>query len=116
MTVNGVLQLAVFIGVLIALVKPLGTYMANVYEGQSFANRIFGPFERFLYRLFGVREDDEMTWKTYALAFLLFNLLGIIVVYVLQRIQTSLPLNQGTVFLTTPMTPDSAFNTATSFG
>src|SRR5262245_62168582 len=116
MTTNGVLQLVVYLVVLIALAKPLGTYMANVYQGQSFANRIFGPFERFLYRLFGVREDDEMTWKTYALAFLLFNLLGILVVYVLQRVQTSLPLNQGTQFLTTPLTPDSAFNTAESFG
>ena len=56
-----------------------------------------------------------MNWKTYALAFLVFNLLGLLVVYVLQRVQTSLPLNQGTQFLTTPMTPDSAFNTATSF-
>src|SRR5215470_4500107 len=115
MTLNSILQLVFYMVVLIALAKPLGTYMANVYEGKSVVNQVFGPFERFLYRLFGVREDDEMTWKTYALAFLLFNLLGLLVVYLLQRVQTSLPLNQGTAFLTTPMTPDSAFNTATSF-
>ncbi len=115
MTANSILQLVFYIVVLIACAKPLGTYMANVFEGKSVVNRIFGPAERLLYRLFGVREDDEMNWKTYALAFLLFNALGLIVVYVLQRVQTSLPLNQGTPFLTTPMTPDSAFNTAVSF-
>src|SRR5215475_1498727 len=103
MTVNAILQLAFFMVVLILLVKPLGTYMANIYEGKSAVNRVFGPAERLIYRLFGVREDDEMNWKTYTLAFLLFNALGLIVVYVLQRVQTSLPLNQGTPFLTTPM-------------
>src|SRR5215470_50994 len=112
MTLNSILQLVFYMVVLIVLAKPLGTYMANVYEGTSVVNRVFGPVERFLYRLFGVREDDEMNWKTYALAFLLFNALGLLFAYVLQRIQTSLPLNQGTQFLTTPMTADSAFNTA----
>ncbi len=115
MTANSILQLAFYMVVLIACVKPLGTYMANVFGGRSFVNRIFGPAERLLYRLFGVREDDEMNWKTYALAFMVFNVLGLLVVYALQRLQTSLPLNQGTAFLTTTMTPDSAFNTATSF-
>ena len=115
MTANSILQLAFYMVVLIACVKPLGTYMANVFGGRSFVNRIFGPAERLLYRLFGVREDDEMNWKTYALAFMVFNVLGLLVVYALQRLQTSLPLNQGTAFLPTTMTPDSAFNTATSF-
>ncbi len=115
MTLNSVLQLVIFMVVLLALVKPLGLYMANIYEGRSAVNRIFGPVERLLYRLFGVREDDEMNWKTYALAFLVFNAIGLLVVYVLQRLQTSLPLNQGAQFLTTPMTPESAFNTAVSF-
>ncbi|MEO8393522.1 MAG: potassium-transporting ATPase subunit KdpA, partial [Chloroflexota bacterium] len=116
MTVNSILQIAFFMVVLIACAKPLGTYMANVFEGKSVVNRIFGPAERFLYRLFGIKEEDEMNWKTYALAFLLFNVLGIFVVFILQLLQTSLPLNQGTQFLTTPMTADSAFNTAMSFG
>jgi K+-transporting ATPase ATPase A chain len=115
MTLNSLLQLVFYMVVLLLLVKPLGLYMANIYVGRSAINRIFGPLERLLYRLFGVREDDEMNWKTYAFAFLLFNALGLLVVYVLQRLQTSLPLNQGTQFLTTPMTPDSAFNTAVSF-
>ncbi len=116
MSVNSILQLIVYVVVLLLCAKPLGTYMANIYEGKSAVNRIFGPVERLFYRLLGIREDDEMNWKTYTVAFLVFNLLGILVVYGLQRIQTSLPLNQGTPFLTTPMTPDSAFNTAMSFG
>jgi K+-transporting ATPase ATPase A chain len=116
MTVNSILQLVIYMVVLIACAKPLGTYMANVFEGKSAVNRIFGPVEHLLYRLFGIKEEDEMNWKTYTLAFLLFNMLGILVVFVLQLIQTSLPLNQGTAFLTTPMTADSAFNTAVSFG
>jgi K+-transporting ATPase ATPase A chain len=115
MTLIGVLQLVIYIVVLILLVKPLGSYMANIYEGKSAVNRLFGPFERVIYRLFGTREDVEMNWKTYALAFLVFNVLGLLSVYVLQRVQTSLPLNQGNEFLINAMTPDSAFNTATSF-
>ena len=115
MTANSILQLVFYMVVLLALAKPLGAYMANVYAGRSVANRVFGPVERFLYRLLGVQQDDEMNWKAYALAFMLFNVLGLLVVYALQRLQTWLPLNQGTQYLTTPMTPDSAFNTATSF-
>jgi potassium-transporting ATPase potassium-binding subunit len=115
MTGMSVFQLVLYMVVLIALVKPLGTYMANVYEGKSAVNRVFVGLERVIYRLFGTREDVEMNWKTYALAFMVFNILGLLVVYVLQRVQTSLPLNQGAQFLTTPMTPESAFNTATSF-
>ena len=115
MSPNSIVQLILYIVVLLLLVKPLGTYMAAVYEGRSMVNRVFGPVERLMYRLFGVRADDEMNWKTYALAFLVFNALGLLVVYLLQRVQTSLPLNQGTQFLATGMTPESAFNTATSF-
>ncbi len=111
----GILQLVIYLVVLLLLAKPLGSYMANVHEGKSVVNRVFGPAERWIYRIFGTREDTEMNWKTYALAFLLFNGIGLFIVYVLQRLQTSLPLNQGEQFLTTSMTPSSAFNTATSF-
>ncbi|KAB2867569.1 MAG: potassium-transporting ATPase subunit KdpA [Anaerolineae bacterium] len=111
----GILQLVIYVVVLLLLAKPLGTHMANVYEGKSVVNRVFGPAERGIYRVFGTREDTEMNWKTYALAFLLFNGIGLFIVYALQRFQTSLPLNQGDQFLTTPMTPSSAFNTASSF-
>ncbi len=104
MTLIGIVQLVLYMVVLILLAKPLGSYMANVYEGTSRVNRWFGPVERLIYRLFGTREDVEMNWKTYTLAFLVSNLIWVLVVYVIQRIQTSLPLNQGTAFLTTPMT------------
>ncbi len=115
MTANGVLQLVIYLVVLIALAKPLGSYMAAVYDGNSIVNRLFAPVERTIYRLFGTREDVEMNWKTYALAFLVFNFIGLLIVYVLQRAQLSLPLNQGGQYLTTGMTPESAFNTAVSF-
>jgi potassium-transporting ATPase potassium-binding subunit len=113
MTINGYIQLILYMVVLIALAKPLGWYMARVYEGQSVGlNRVLGPVERLLYRLFGTREDEEMSWKTYALAMLLFNVAGFLVVYLLQRLQAALPLNpQGLG----AVTPDSSFNTAVSF-
>lgn len=113
MTLNGYLQIGFYLVVLIALAKPLGSYMARVYEGKSFGlDRVFGPFERLIYRLCGVHSDEEMSWKTYALAMLLFNFAGLAVVYVLQRWQHWLPLNpQGFA----AVTPDSSFNTAVSF-
>ena len=115
MSINGLLQLALYVFVLLALVKPLGAYMAAVYEGRSVANRIFGPVECSFYRLLGIREDDEMSWRGYALAFLLFNVLGLLAVYLLQRVQGVWSIGPGAQFLTTAMTPDSAFNTAVSF-
>ncbi len=81
MTINGIAQLAIYMVVLLALVKPLGSYMAAVYEGTSRVTRVLAPVERWIYRLLGTREDEEMGWKTYALAFLLFNGLGLLVVY-----------------------------------
>jgi K+-transporting ATPase ATPase A chain len=111
---NGYLQLALYMVVLLALVKPLGWYMARVYEGQSVGlNRALGPLERLIYRLLGTRDDQEMTWKTYAIAMLLFNLFGILAVYTLQRLQNVLPLNPQSLGA---VTPDSSFNTAVSFG
>jgi potassium-transporting ATPase potassium-binding subunit len=113
MTLNGWLQLILYFGVLIALVKPLGAFMARVYEGEStFLDRIIGPIERLIYRLSGVKPQDGMNWKTYALAMLLFNLFGLLAVYLLQRVQGALPLNpQGL----SAISPDSSFNTAVSF-
>jgi K+-transporting ATPase ATPase A chain len=113
MTTNGFLQLGLYLIVLIALAKPLGLYMARVYEGQpTLLDRILGPIERLIYRLSGVRSDQEMNWKTYAVAMLIFNLFGLLAVYLLQRIQQALPLNpQGLG----AVSPDSSFNTAVSF-
>ncbi len=83
--------------------------MARVYQGRT---SFLGPFERGLYRLFGISPDEEMDWKTYTVAFLLFNLMGLLAVYALQRLQAHLPLNPMNLG---PLTPDSSFNTAISF-
>src|SRR6266446_5464292 len=116
MTFNGILQPLLYLVVLLALAKPLGRYMARVYEGQPTGlDRVFGPLERLIYRLCGVRahsSEAEMGWKTYAFAMLLFNLLGLLVVYALQRFQGLLPLNPQAL---EAVTPDSSFNTAVSF-
>ncbi len=106
-------QLILYMVILLAVVRPLGSYMAKVYQNQRvFLEPVLGPVERFIYRLSGIDPRSEMTWKTYAVAMLVFNILGLIVVYLLQRLQGILPLNPqglGTV------SPDSAWNTAISF-
>ncbi|HSA62930.1 MAG TPA: potassium-transporting ATPase subunit KdpA, partial [Nitrospiraceae bacterium] len=113
MTINGLVQIGLYFVVLLALAKPLGWYMARVYQGQPCGlDRVVGPLERLVYRLCGVRETEEMNWKTYAAAMLLFNGAGLFALYALQRLQGFLPLNPaglGTV------TTDLAFNTAASF-
>ena len=115
MTINGIAQLAIYMVVLLALAKPLGSYMASVYEGTSRVTRALAPVERWIYRLLGTREDEEMGWKTYTFAFLIFNGLGLLAVYLLQRIQGAISIGPAAQYLTTTMTPDSAFNTAVSF-
>src|SRR5689334_9124193 len=106
-------QLIFYLVVLLALAKPLGLFMAKVYQGEhTFLDPVLGPVERFIYRLSGVKPDEDMNWKTYALAVMVFNVLGLLVVYLLQRLQGILPLNpQGLG----AVTPDSSWNTATSF-
>jgi len=113
MTANGYLQLGIYVIVLVALARPLGAYMARVYEGRPCGlDRALGPLERLFYRLSGVRPEEEMSWKTYAVTMMLFNLFGLLVVYALQRLQGLLPLNpQGLG----AVSPDSSFNTAVSF-
>ncbi len=113
MSASGLAQIVLYLVVLLLLVKPLGGYMARTYEGQpTLLSRLLGPLERLIYRAIGVRAEDEMNWKTYALAMLLFNGTGLVVVYVLQRVQGSLPLNPQALGA---ITPDSSFNTAVSF-
>jgi len=110
MTANGVLQLVLYLVVLLALAKPLGAYMARVYEGRPCGlDRALGWLERLVYRLSGVRPDEEMGWKTYAVTMLLFNLAGMLVLYGLQRVQGVLPLNPEKLGA---VSPDLAFNTA----
>jgi len=109
----GWIQILVYLVVLVILAKPLGEFMARVYSGEStFVGRLFGPLERAVYRLCGVRTSEEMDWKRYARAMLVFNLLGFVAVYALQRVQASLPLNPAELGA---VSPDSSFNTAVSF-
>jgi len=113
MNTMGWLQLALYVAVLLLLVKPLGSYMAAVYEARATrAERTLGWLERLMYRSAGVDSAREMSWIDYALAMLWFNLLGALVVYSLQRLQLALPLNPQAMAV---VSPDSAFNTATSF-
>ncbi len=113
MTSNMILQIGLSLAILLLLVRPLGAYMARVFQGsKTFLDPVAKPVERFIYRIAGIDHASEMDWKTNALAMLLFNLFGFLVVYALQRLQHLLPLNPqgfGNV------APDSSFNTAVSF-
>jgi potassium-transporting ATPase potassium-binding subunit len=113
MTANGVLQLVVYLVVLLVLAKPLGAYMARVYQGRRVGlDRALGWLERLIYRVSGISPKVEMGWKTYALTMLIFNLAGLLAVYALQRLQGVLPLNHAGLGA---VSPDSSFNTAVSF-
>jgi K+-transporting ATPase ATPase A chain len=108
-----VLLLVSFLGVLLLLTKPLGSYIADVMEGRpNFALRAGARFEGLLYKLCGIESREEMTWHRYATALLIFNVLGALVVYGLQRLQLFLPLNPQKL---AAVSPDSSFNTAVSF-
>jgi K+-transporting ATPase ATPase A chain len=113
MTVIGLLQIVAYVTVLLLLAHPVGTFVARVYEGErTFLSPLLGPVERLVYRCGGIDPAQGYDWKKYAGALLAFNFVGLVVVYVLQRLQGVLPLNpQG--FEAVP--PDLAFNTAVSF-
>lgn len=113
MTLIGWIQIAVYLIILILLVKPLGIYMAKVYQGErTFLSPVIAPLERFTYRLAGIHPDDEMDWKKYSIALLLFSGIGFVFIYLLQRLQSSLPLNPLGL---DDVSPDLALNTAVSF-
>jgi K+-transporting ATPase ATPase A chain len=116
MSWQGYAQIAVFLVAIVAAVKPLGAYMARVFEGErTILERGLGWLERLIYRLCGVPADPEkreMRWTTYAGAMLLFNVSGVVVLYALQRLQASLPLNPDGMG---PVSPDLSWNTAISF-
>jgi K+-transporting ATPase ATPase A chain len=114
MTANGLLQIFLFIAVLVAVAKPLGAYMARVYEGRPLwgLDRVLGPVERLIYRMTGVRPEEEMDWQAYALAVLLFSAVGMIVLYLQQRTQQWLPFNPQKLGA---VAADSSLNTAASF-
>jgi K+-transporting ATPase ATPase A chain len=113
---QGYAQIAATLVVLVASVKPLGAYMARVFEGErTVLERSLGWLERLVYRLCGVpaeEEKREMRWTTYAGAMLLFNVTGVVALYALQRLQASLPLNPDGMG---PVSPDQSWNTAISF-
>jgi K+-transporting ATPase ATPase A chain len=113
MTINGWAQIALFFLVIVALTKPLGTYMFRVFEGERQPlPRIFGPLERLAYRLSGIDPRKEHGWKTYATSMLVFSALGMLVTYGIERLQHLLPLNPQHL----PAVPaDLALNTAASF-
>ena len=113
MNIYSWVQIILYLVVLMGLAKPLGSYMAKVYQGDRlFLDRMLGPVERFIYRVSGIKADEDMNWKTYAFAVLTFNILGLLAVYAIQRLQGVLPLNPQALGA---ITPDSAWNTAVSF-
>jgi len=113
MSTMGVLQIVIYLVVLLLLARPLGSFMASVYEGRrNFLSPILGPLERLFYRAGGVDPKREMSWKSYALAVLLFNAGGLLIVFLLQRFQGMLPLNPADKDAVGPF---SALNVAISF-
>jgi K+-transporting ATPase ATPase A chain len=113
MTTQGFLQISIYMVALLVLAKPLGSYMAKVYQNEPAGlNRWFGGFERLLYRMSGIDPNQEMRWTQYTLALLVFNLLGLLTVFTLQILQNFLLLNPQNL---PGITWDSALNTAASF-
>ena len=106
MTFESIALIVVFLATVLVCVKPLGLYIANLMERES------KPLERRFYRLCGIDADQEMSWKQYALALLAFNTLGLLLVYLLQRVQVWLPFNPQSF---ANVSADSSFNTAISF-
>ncbi len=109
------LQYGVFLIIVVLLVKPLGGYVARVFDGgKTFLDPLMRPVERLVYRLGGVDSEAEMDWKGYTLSFIVFSLVGTVLLYLLLRLQSFLPWYDK-ASLSTPMTPDLAMNTAVSF-
>ncbi|SFP62338.1 K+-transporting ATPase ATPase A chain [Mesorhizobium sp. NFR06] len=113
MTINGWIQILLYCGILLLLVMPLGGYMYRVFNGKrTWLSPVLVPFERGLYRLAGTSDREEQHWAAYAVALLLFNLAGFLVLYALQRLQGALPYNPAGM---PAVEPGLAFNTAASF-
>ncbi|MCY9692598.1 potassium-transporting ATPase subunit KdpA [Paenibacillus alginolyticus] len=109
----GLLQVIITLGIIMLLVKPVGSYLVKVFGNEkSRLDRVFGPFERVSYRLMGVKEEEAMGWKKYLGAVLLVNLVMLLLIYAVFRLQKYLPLNPDGIG---NMPPALAFNTAVSF-
>jgi K+-transporting ATPase ATPase A chain len=113
MSLNGWLQIALFIALILFLAKPMGLYMTRVFERRrTWLDPVLVPCERLLYRLTGVDPNEEMRWTQYAVAMLIFSVATLVLTYVIQRIQQFLPLNPQHL---AAVAPDLALNTAISF-
>jgi K+-transporting ATPase ATPase A chain len=113
MTANGWFQICLFFLLVLACAKPLGTYMARVFERErTFADPVFRPIERLLYRITGIDESHEMRWTEYGIAMLIFSAVTMLATYAIERLQHILPLNPQHL---AGVAPDLALNTAASF-
>jgi K+-transporting ATPase ATPase A chain len=122
MTALGLAQILIYFLLILAITKPVGTFMYRVFEGErTFLHPVFRPLERLIYRLGGVHEDQEQSWLGYAASMVSISIFSVLFVYVIQRLQGHLPLNPmhfstaNAPQNATPMTPDLAFNNAVSF-
>ena len=114
MTLNGWLQIVVFIALIFAITKPLGVFMARVFAREkTFLDPVLRPIERLIYRVTGVDESHEMRWTEYATTMLVFSAVSMLVLYLIQRIQGMLPFNPQHLAAVTPA--HLAWNTAASF-
>ena len=115
MTSVGILQIFLFLGIILVFTKPLGAFMAKVFEGErTFLHPVLRWLEVLTYKVMGIREDVEQRWTQYAAALLSFSIFGFLLTYGIQRLQGFLPLNpQG--FGAGQVSPDLAFNTSASF-
>ena len=114
MTLNGWLQILFFLALVFLVTKPMGVFMARVFNREkTLMDPLLRPIERLLYRVTGVDEDHEMRWTEYAIAMLLFSVVSMIVLYLMQRLQGYLPLNPQRFGAVNPA--HVAFNTAASF-
>jgi len=113
MTINGWLQIAIYLALVLLVTKPMGIFMTRVFNRErTFLDPVLRPVERRLYRLTGVDENHEMRWTEYAASMLLFSVVSMLVLYAMERLQAHLPLNPQK-FAGVPQA--LAFNTAASF-
>ncbi|MDE3110686.1 MAG: potassium-transporting ATPase subunit KdpA, partial [Acidobacteriota bacterium] len=118
----GIAQILFFFLIVLVITKPVGTFMYRVFEGErTLLHPVFRPLEKLIYRVSGVREDEEQSWVRYATSLISLSFFSFLFVYLIQRLQGHLPLNPmhfstaQAPSSATPMTPDLAFNTAVSF-
>src|SRR5450756_2691582 len=114
MSLPGILQIVLYVVVLLAITKPLGAHMVKVFGGErTFLSPVVQPVERLIYRVCGIDPAREQRWTSYATGMVLFNMVGVLVLYGIQRLQQFLPLNPRGLGPVDP--PDLAWNTAVSF-